>query len=160
MYFQNIELPVGKCSISASNSGITAISFNRKDELKDHENDFTQNCARQLQEYFAKSRQNFDVKLDMAAGTPFFQKVWKLVYDIPYGKTASYKDIALQLGDKNATRAVGMANGKNPIPIIVPCHRVIGSDGSLTGYAYGLDMKKELLMLESPETMGIQKALF
>jgi len=160
MYFQNIDLPVGKCSISASNLGITVIGFNSKPVLKEHPNALTQNCALQLKEYFDKKRQTFNVPLDMSAGTPFFQKVWELVFDIPYGKTVSYKDIALQLGDKNATRAVGMANGKNPIPIIVPCHRVIGSNGSLTGYAYGLDMKKELLMLESPETMGIQKALF
>lgn len=101
----------------------------------------------QLEEYFKGERQTFDIKLS-AQGTVFQKKVWEELQKIPYGKTTTYKDIAQNIGNKNASRAVGMANNKNPIAIIIPCHRVIGSNGNLTGYAGGINIKKYLLDLE------------
>lgn len=101
----------------------------------------------QLTEYLLGHRQEFDLPLDVE-GTEFQKKVWQELSRIPYGKTCSYKDIALLLKDKNASRAVGTANGRNPISIIVPCHRVISSDGTLGGYAGGLNIKTQLLALE------------
>ena len=103
---------------------------------------------RQLREYFEGRRKVFDLKLDFS-GTEFQQKVWSALLTIPYGETRSYAQIAKQIGRPDAVRAVGAANGRNPISLIVPCHRVIGSDGSLTGYAGGLPAKRALLELES-----------
>jgi methylated-DNA-[protein]-cysteine S-methyltransferase len=102
---------------------------------------------RQLLEYLAGERQIFDLPL-APAGTPFQRAVWQALQTIPYGQTRSYGDIARQIGRPKAFRAVGMANHENPIPIFIPCHRVVGSDGSLTGYAGGLELKKALLGLE------------
>ena len=104
-------------------------------------------AKQQLAEYFAGQRQAFDLPLRMQ-GTPFQQKVWAALREIPYGETRSYGQIAAQVGNPKAGRAVGMANNRNPIAIIVPCHRVIGANGSLTGYAGGLSVKQELLALE------------
>lgn len=102
----------------------------------------------QLREYFAGERQDFDVPL-AGAGTPFQQKVWEALTTIPYGATATYRDIAIAIGSPKAVRAVGLANGRNPISVIVPCHRVVGANGSLTGYGGGLAAKQLLLDLES-----------
>jgi methylated-DNA-[protein]-cysteine S-methyltransferase len=102
----------------------------------------------QLSEYFAGERVDFDLPL-ATAGTPFQRRVWRALRDIPYGETASYGEIARRLGRPSASRAVGLANGRNPIAVIVPCHRVIGSDGSLTGYGGGLERKRLLLDLEA-----------
>ncbi|NNE75686.1 MAG: methylated-DNA--[protein]-cysteine S-methyltransferase, partial [Pricia sp.] len=113
-------------------------------------------AAHQLQEYFKGERQHFDLRLK-PTGTDFQQRVWKFLLDIPYGKTLSYLELSKKLGDTKAIRAVAAANGKNPIWIVVPCHRVIGSDGSLTGYAGGLHRKKWLLEHESPAK---QQSLF
>ncbi len=107
----------------------------------------------QLQEYFEGNRTHFDIKLD-PEGTIFQKKVWAQLQTIPYGKTVSYQKIANDLGDPKVIRAAASANGKNPISIVIPCHRVIGSDGSLTGYAGGLHRKKWLLEHESPVTQG------
>lgn len=107
----------------------------------------------QLQEYFEGSRTHFDIKLD-PEGTTFQKKVWAQLQTIPYGKTVSYQKMANDLGDPKVIRAAASANGKNPISIVIPCHRVIGSDGSLTGYAGGLHRKKWLLEHESPVTQG------
>jgi len=104
-------------------------------------------AATQLKEYFAGKRTEFDLPLSLA-GTDFQRSVWKALQEIPWGETRSYKDIAVRIGKPRATRAVGMANNRNPIPIIVPCHRVVGSDGSLTGYGGGLPVKQRLLELE------------
>lgn len=103
--------------------------------------------VRQLDEYFAGKRHDFDLPL-APQGTPFQQKVWAALRQIPYGTTASYGQIAATMGNPKASRAVGMANNRNPIAIIIPCHRVIGSDGSLVGYGGGLPIKKQLLELE------------
>lgn len=104
--------------------------------------------AKQLQEYFEGKRQTFDLKLD-PVGTPFQKKVWSELQKIPFGKTLAYKDIAKKIHNPKAVRAVGTANGKNPFCIIIPCHRVIAADGTLGGYAGGLEMKKYLLDLEA-----------
>lgn len=105
-------------------------------------------ARRQLAEYFAGKRRDFD--LDIApAGTPFQQTVWQRLTTIPYGQTWSYRQLAESVGNAKAVRAVGLANGRNPVPIVVPCHRVIGSDGSLTGFGGGLDTKRFLLELEA-----------
>ena len=101
----------------------------------------------QLEEYFEGERKEFDLPLN-PKGTSFQQKVWSCLYKIPYGETRSYKDIAEQLGNASASRAVGNANNKNPIPIFIPCHRVIGSKGDLVGYGSGLDIKQKLLDVE------------
>ena len=108
-----------------------------------------EDCVLQLNEYFKGDRKQFSLKLN-AKGTDFQERVWNELLTIPYGKTSSYLELSKQLGDVKAIRAVANANGKNPLWIIVPCHRVIGSDGSLTGYAGGLHRKKWLLEHESP----------
>jgi methylated-DNA-[protein]-cysteine S-methyltransferase len=104
-------------------------------------------CARQLSEYFAGSRRSFDLPM-APVGTVFQRSVWAALAAIPYGELHSYRDIARAIGRPAATRAVGAANGRNPLPIVVPCHRVVGSDGSLTGFAGGLEIKRQLLQLE------------
>ena len=108
----------------------------------------------QLKEYFKGERKTFNLPLDLR-GTEFQLKVWKQLQKIPYGKTFSYKQIAVALGDVNAARAVGTANGANPVPIIVPCHRVINADGSLGGYTGGIPMKQKLLELEGKLSMEL-----
>ena len=110
----------------------------------------------QLAEYLAGKRKKFDVKL-APKGTAFQQKVWKELLKIPYGQTRSYKDLAIAIGKPNAARAVGMALNKNPIPLIIPCHRVIGSNGSLTGFALGLETKRWLLEMESLSNTKLTK---
>lgn len=112
-----------------------------------------QQAVEQLQQYFSKKRTSFDLQL-APQGTQFQQKVWKELERIPFGRTTSYQQMAHQLGDPKVIRAAAAANGKNPISIVIPCHRVIGSDGSLTGYAGGLHRKKWLLAHESPVTQG------
>src|SRR4051812_9091646 len=104
-------------------------------------------AAIQLEQYFAGERTEFDIELELD-GTPFERRVWDEVRAIPYGETATYAEIARRVGRPGASRAVGRANGRNPVAVIVPCHRVIGSDGSLTGYAGGIEMKRALLDLE------------
>lgn len=111
----------------------------------------------QLAEYFAGDRREFDLPL-APAGNPFRQQVWALLQEIPYGETRTYGDLARQLGDRNLAQAVGSANARNPVSIIIPCHRVVGAAGALTGYAGGLDRKHFLLGLEDPRR--IQDALF
>ena len=107
----------------------------------------TRPCVKQLEEYFAGERRRFDLPLDLR-GTDFQQRCWQALLKIPYGETRSYADIARAIGQPSAVRAVGLANGQNPVAIVVPCHRVIGSDGSLTGYGGGLEIKRKLLELE------------
>jgi len=102
---------------------------------------------RQVEEYLKGNRKTFNMKLN-PEGSEFQKKVWRELCKIPYGETAKYKEIAALIGNSNASRAVGAANGKNPIPIIIPCHRVVGSDGKLTGYAFGLGIKQKLISLE------------
>jgi methylated-DNA-[protein]-cysteine S-methyltransferase len=107
-------------------------------------------ATRQLQEYFAGNRQVFDMPLDLNGGTDFQQQVWRALLEIPSGQTVSYGTLSQRIGRPRAVRAVGAAVGRNPLSIVVPCHRIVGTNGALTGYAGGLDRKTALLQLESP----------
>lgn len=145
-----INTPLGKTKITGDENGILSVVVSNEDmtvsksipkELKE--------CITQLEEYFKGSRQQFQIKLN-PEGTKFQKRVWNELLKIPYGKTISYLELTKKLGDAKAIRAVANANGKNPVWIIIPCHRVIGSNGSLTGYAGGLHRKKWLLDHENP----------
>lgn len=138
--------PIGELVLTASDTALTGVHFRATDraEWVRGENAILADATKQLTEYFARSRTAFDLPLD-ASGTAFEQQVWELLRGIPYGSTTSYGALARRLGDPTASRAVGAANGKNPIPIVVPCHRVIGSNGQLTGFGGGLDRKRWLL---------------
>ena len=139
----------GSILIESDGSAITAIKMEKNKEPtgKKTADAITDKAAGQLEEYFAGKRERFDVPL-RPRGTDFQNAVWKALCEIPYGETRSYKQIAQMVNKPTACRAVGMANNKNPIWIMIPCHRVIGSDGSLTGYGGGLEMKQRLLELE------------
>ncbi len=142
------ETVIGKVIIGYEGNKLTKLNKADDDISKEGvKTDFTDKVYRQLIEYFEGKRKTFDIELSLE-GTDFQRKVWVALQRIPYGETRSYKDIAIMIESPKASRAVGMANNKNPIGIIVPCHRVIGSSGKLVGYAYGLDMKKQLLELE------------
>ena len=154
IHTKTIPSPVGELRLVASDKGLRAVLFNdgRKSRLafeasEDNEHPILKKTEKQFQEYFAGKRQLFDVKLDMQ-GTIFQIKAWKELQKIPYGTTVSYGEQARRVGDANKARAVGMANNRNPLAIIVPCHRVIGASGNLTGYAGGLATKEYLLNLE------------
>lgn len=146
------ESPIGKIAICATERGISALDF--KDDAKAstgkaaRDNVFLQACVKQIDEYFKGTRTTFDVPLDLR-GTPFRMSAWRALLLIPYGDTWSYGKVAEQIGRPKAVRAVGGANHHNPISIIVPCHRVIGSDGKLTGYGGGLWRKEWLLEHEA-----------
>lgn len=142
----NIDTPVGKMYLVSDGENITELKFG---SCKNDEPDAVLlNARAELEEYFAGERKDFSVPI-RPAGTPFQQSVWNALREIPYGDTASYGEIAKRIGNEKACRAVGMANNRNPIAIIIPCHRVIGAGGSLTGYAGGLDKKEFLLELEA-----------
>lgn len=148
-----LETPVGPLTVTASEKAVTAIRFGT--EVPEGSARCTaaeaapllHKAAEEIGEYFAGSRREFTLPL-APEGSPFQQKVWKALRTIPYGETRTYKQIAIQIGHNQSFRAVGMANNRNPIVIMVPCHRVIGYDGKLTGYAGGLDVKERLLALE------------
>lgn len=147
-----ISSPIGPIYLEGSEKGISRISL-RPEDTHGEQGDIPeclQVCADQLTAYFAGTLKEFDLVLDFGDASDFYQEVWKMVKLIPYGRTRTYSDIADIIDHHNATRAVGHANGLNPIPIVIPCHRVIGKDGKLTGYAYGLEMKRWLLSHESP----------
>lgn len=145
-----IDAPFGKLTLVVQDDALTAIQFGA-DAPADCEDNETLDCAaQQLEEYFSGVRCAFSVPIRLN-GTPFQQKVWHALMEIGYGDTATYGDIARRIGNPNACRAVGMANNRNPLPIIVPCHRVIGKNGELTGYAGGLNRKQWLLNLEKRE---------
>jgi methylated-DNA-[protein]-cysteine S-methyltransferase len=145
-----IKSPLGFTKIIGDEDGIASVTvLNSEEKITDIIPIELEDCVIQLNEYFDGARKQFDLKLN-AEGTSFQKKVWKQLEEISYGKTISYLDLSKQLGDVKAIRAVANANGKNPLWIIVPCHRVIGSNGSLTGYAGGLYRKKWLLEHESP----------
>ncbi|MGO2131330.1 MAG: methylated-DNA--[protein]-cysteine S-methyltransferase [Halomonas sp.] len=141
---------LGLILIRANHSGLTEVEFINEDKVREtpRPSELTQRTCTQLEEYFAGQRQHFDLPL-AATGTDFQHRVWQALTDIPFGETRSYGELAEQIGSKGGQRAVGAANGKNPISIIVPCHRVIGSDGKLTGYASGIGRKQWLLAFEA-----------
>ncbi|OUR98110.1 cysteine methyltransferase [Flavobacteriales bacterium 33_180_T64] len=145
-----IKSPLGFTKIIGNENGITQVTvLNSEEKETDVIPTELEDCVIQLREYFEGSRTQFDLKIN-PHGTEFQKTIWKLLEEIPYGKAISYLQLSKRLGDVKAIRAVANANGKNPLWIIVPCHRVIGSDGSLTGYAGGLYRKQWLLEHESP----------
>ena len=156
------ESPLGWLCISGNGSSIASLVMMDAAPTKYYSPvpDYLNFAVTQLEEFFAAKRKQFELKLDLRAGTDFQRSVWQYLLEIPYGKTTTYSRIAEDLGDAKAVRAVGRAVGANPIGIIVPCHRVIGADGSLTGYAWGLSRKKKLLELENPGDYGVQSSLF
>ena len=150
------KTPLGIAKIVGDEDGISVISVSDEGIISVIIPSILQESISQLNDYFEGKRNDFTFKLN-PSGTEFQQKVWKGLLEIPFGKTMSYLELSKKLGDVKAIRAVASANGKNPLWIVVPCHRVIGTDGSLTGYAGGLWRKKWLLEHENPTT---QKSLF
>lgn len=152
------DSPLGKLKVQCSDEHVKAVLFCAEEGGNQEEDNhpLLQQCTTQLDEYFAGKRKDFQLPLQQE-GTPFQQKVWELLLQIPFGKTVSYHQLATQYGDLKAIRAVASANGKNNLAIIVPCHRVIGSNQSLTGYAGGLWRKKWLLEHETKHLVGVQQ---
>lgn len=148
-YAYSYDTPIGDIVLCADEIGITGVHFGAA-KISDYhlqETDLLKQAATQLYEYFNHKRKVFDLPLQIF-GTPFQRAVWNYLLQIPYGQTVSYKQVAQAIGNPKAVRAVGMANNRNVLPIFIPCHRVIGSNGKLTGYAGGLAIKQKLLELE------------
>jgi methylated-DNA-[protein]-cysteine S-methyltransferase len=160
--YKMMNSPVGKLTLVAKASRLTAILWenDKPDRVRlgpmreENNSPVLLETERQLNEYFAGKRNGFELELDFV-GTEFQRKVWAALLTIPFGETRSYSDIAVQIGNPKAVRAVGAANGKNPISIIAPCHRVIGASGALTGFAGGLAAKKFLLTLEADDRLEL-----
>ncbi|AZM37704.1 MAG: methylated-DNA--[protein]-cysteine S-methyltransferase [Acinetobacter sp.] len=158
LVYMYMDSPVGALKLVAHDHALVAVMWDNEDHkrvrlaelIEDHQHPMLLRVKKQLEQYFAGQRQQFDLPLDFQ-GTDFQQQVWQTLLTIPYGETRSYKEIAVQIGNEKAVRAVGAANGKNPISIIAPCHRVIGSSGALVGFAGGLDKKQILLSLEQSQ---------
>jgi methylated-DNA-[protein]-cysteine S-methyltransferase len=156
--YKVIDSPVGQLKLVASEKGLVAILWENDrptrvpltEMVEDDDHKVLVETERQLKEYFAGKRRAFSLPLDMR-GTRFQRDVWEALLAIPFGETRSYGDLAKKLGSPRASRAVGAANGRNPISIVVPCHRVIGSSGKLTGFAGGLDVKAQLLEIEKAD---------
>jgi O-6-methylguanine DNA methyltransferase len=158
LYYSQIDSPIGPLNLGVSEEGLVALEFERgkfppkmKNITWEKSGERTKPIARELAQYFAGKRREFTFPLDLR-GTPFQLQCWRALLAIPYGETRSYADIARAVHKPQAFRAVGMANNRNPIAIIVPCHRVIASDGTLCGYGGGLDVKRRLLELEGALT--------
>lgn len=150
MYTCFYECLIGKIGITEKDGKITNIYITNSELPQDMqlcETPLLKEAVRQLESYFAGELKEFSLPLE-PSGTVFMKQVWSALCEIPFGKTATYGEIAERIGRPKAARAVGLANNRNPIPIFIPCHRVIGADGSLTGYRGGLEMKKKLLELE------------
>lgn len=153
MRYTYFDSPVGRLLLAADERGLRHIGFPDERGARDPAADWREDPAaldevrRQLDDYFQGRRQRFDLAVAPAT-TPFQGRVLALLREIPYGTTVSYGEVARRLGNPKASRAVGMANGRNPVPIVIPCHRVVGADGSLTGFGGGLEVKRRLLALE------------
>jgi methylated-DNA-[protein]-cysteine S-methyltransferase len=158
-YYQIFSSPIGPLGIVASEKGLVALEFDRgqfpgkrdSNVVWKHSTERTREGAVQLDEYFAGARREFTLPLDLR-GTPFQLRCWRALLKIPYGETRTYADIARAVGCPQGYRAVGLANNRNPVAIVVPCHRVIASDGTLCGYGGGLEVKRKLLELEGALT--------
>jgi methylated-DNA-[protein]-cysteine S-methyltransferase len=158
LFHKFITSPVGKLKLVASDKGLVAILWENDNprrvpltsSVEDDQQKILVEVERQLNQYFTGERRSFSLPLDMR-GTPFQKDVWEALLSIPFGETRSYGQLAKQIGRSSASRAVGAANGRNPISIIVPCHRVIGSSGKLTGFAGGLETKATLLDMEKKD---------
>jgi methylated-DNA-[protein]-cysteine S-methyltransferase len=157
MVYRSIDSPIGPLLVAGDEQGLRFLLFARGRDRAEPKPDWEPDRRRlaepiaQLEAYFAGRLRAFDVPL-APQGTPFQQQVWRALCDIPYGETTSYGALAARIGNAKAVRAVGLANGSNPIAIIIPCHRVIGSNGSLVGYGGGLPIKRALLSLERGQT--------
>lgn len=155
MYYTRFETDVCEIILAGDEDGLQVLHMNTGEGKKElyisddwtRSDDFFEDAIQQIKEYMSGERKCFDIKLN-PQGTDYQKKVWKALEKIPYGEVRSYKDLAIAIGNPNASRAVGSANGKNPIPIIVPCHRVIGANGKMTGFAHGIEAKKKLLAIE------------
>lgn len=160
MYYCYLDTPIGELLLAGEDGALSMIGFPKGSMRREPEADWIFNerqlvdACQQLREYFAGERRDFDLPLKLE-GTEFQVSVLKALQDIPYGETTSYGEIAKRIGRPRAVRAVGAANGRNPIPIVVPCHRVIGSTGDLTGFGGGLDTKEALLRLEAEHTQDL-----
>lgn len=149
IYIDQLKTDIGYWVIKADNSYVLAIRFDENDPKSEiRSNNITRKAKDQLKEYFDGKRKKFDLPLFFESHTPFQQMVWNKLLEIPYGNTISYTDLSVRLGNLKAIRAVANANGKNPFTIVIPCHRVIGKDGSMTGYAHGKKLKRQLLIHE------------
>lgn len=157
LYVQNYTSPIGELCLAASEKGLKWIKMVQEYRPVDKPNIHTRQAVSQLEMYFKGTLQAFDIMCDLDEYSDFSKRVWSQLQLIPYGKTITYMQLAIQLGDIKCIRAAGTANGRNPIPIIIPCHRVIGSDGGLTGFALGIDIKKQLLSLENPGKFSINQ---
>ena len=152
-YIKYISTTVGKIGIIEEDGKIVQVAIGKEsiqNDVMQKDTKVLLEATKQLTQYFEGKRKEFNLPINLK-GTEFMKKVWNELEKIPYGKTVTYKEIAERVGNPKAARAVGMANNKNPIPIIVPCHRVIGANGKLVGYALGLDMKEQLLNLEQKQ---------
>ncbi len=157
MFFDELSTPIGRVTVAADANGLRHVLFpvNRHGPqdpsgwTRDADNHFVQSACIQLAEYFAGTRRRFELEL-APRGTAFQLQVWSALSRIPFGETCSYAQLAERIGSPRAVRAVGSANGRNPLPIVVPCHRVIGANGTLTGFGGGLEAKAALLALERP----------
>ena len=157
IYITNIPSPLGSLKIQCTEEQVIAVEFVDDDAVfPQHSHPLLKQCILQVEEYFSGKRVAFHLPIAQD-GSPFQQKVWNLLQEIPFGKTISYNKLAVQYGDLKAIRAVASANGKNKLAIIVPCHRVIGSNQSLTGYAGGLWRKKWLLEHEAKHSIGVEQ---
>ena len=153
--------PCSILRIYSNGNGVNKIErIYEYNNTSDDPDEYCKQAKKELEEYFDGRRTGFDVEIDLSQGTIFQQAVWNQLLNIPFGKTKSYGQLAHDMNNPKAVRAVGTANGKNPILIIVPCHRIIGADGSLTGFSAGIDLKKNLLGLEQSKTVGSQISLF
>ena len=152
MYYYGYNTKIGKIYISADEKSVLSISLNKPDFCQ-KKTPIIKKSFQELDEYFSGKRKTFDLPLKLN-GTEFQKKIWQELIKIPYGKTISYKELAKRAGNEKACRAAGMANNKNKIMIVIPCHRVVGSNGDLTGYAGGLNVKKQLLDLEAENSQN------
>lgn len=160
MYYCYLDTPIGELLLAGDDEGLATIGFPKGSMRRNPEPDWIFNekplteARRQLREYFSGKRRRFELPLRLS-GTEFQRDVLRALQKIPYGETVSYGDIALRIGRPRAVRAVGAANGRNPLPIVIPCHRVIGKGGDLTGFGGGLDVKEALLRLEAEHTQDL-----
>ena len=165
VYWHEIDSPIGRLLLAGDGQSLIQLGFQsgprplRAHDAWIEDPQAFRAAIAQLREYFAGERRSFDLPL-APRGTEFQRRVWRALLEIPYGKTISYGELARRIGQPSASRAVGLANGANPLPIVVPCHRVIGADGSLTGFGGGLPIKQKLLALEGAgeEDAGPQEA--
>ena len=156
MYYTRYQSSIAPIILAGDEDGLSRVYFDvpeAKEKLKippewTENESFFAGIIKQLDEYFAGKRKKFDVKLNLK-GTEYQKKIWALLAEIPYGQTMTYSEVAQKSGNAKAARAVGGANGKNPVPVIIPCHRVVGAKNNLTGFAFGVDIKEKLIKLET-----------